>query len=147
MVSRLPVLALAGALALANGGARAADTQATGITPAITSSAPDSPTQAATPAQGAGVVTSLGGGASAVTYWIDEPEGFRVVTTVAAVDTGELGLEDRRAVVRLSTILRPGQTQTISVPGLEGSSPYAMRIRRLTGGVEVVAAARDTLTN
>ena len=147
MVSRLPILALAGALALANGGARAADTQATGTTPAITNSAPDSPTQAATPAQGAGVVTSLGGGASAVTYWIDEPEGFRVITTVAAAEPGQAGREDGHAVVRLSTILRPGQTQTISVPGPEGSSPYAMRIRRLASGVEVVAAAPEALTN
>jgi hypothetical protein len=147
MVSRIPLLALAGALALA-GGARAADMQATGPSPATTAtSAPGGRLGAETPARGAGVVTPLGEGASAVTYWVDEPEGFRVVTTVAAVDTGGVGREDRHAVFRLSTILQPGQTQTISVPGPEGSSPFAMRIRRLADGVEVVAAAPEALTN
>jgi hypothetical protein len=146
MVSHLSLLALAGALALA-GEARAADTQAVDTYLAITGLAPDGRTHAETPAQGAGVVTSLGAGTSAVTYWVDEPEGFRVVTTVDTAHPGEVGREDRHVVVRLSTILRPGQTQTISVPGPDGSPPYAMRIRRLAGGVEVLAAGPETLTN
>jgi hypothetical protein len=123
MVSRLSLLALAGVLALSV------------------------EARAATPAQGSAVVTPLGAGASAVTYWVDEPEGFRVVTTVDTVHPAEIGREDRHAVVRLSTILRPGQTQTVSVPGPAGSPPYAMRIRWLAGGVEVLAAGSETLTN
>ena len=146
MVSRLSLLALAGALALA-GEARAADSQAVDTHRAITGLAPDGQTRAETPAQGAAVITPLGAGASALTYWVDEPEGFRVVTTVDTVHPGEVGREDRHAVVRLSTILRPGQTQTISVPGPDGSLPHAMRIRRLAGGVEVLAAGAETLTD
>ena len=144
MVSRLSLLAMAGVLALSVE-ARAADTQA--VDTHLTGPAPDSTTRAETPAQGSAVVTPLGAGASAVTYWVDEPERFRVVTTVATVHADEVGREDGHAIVRLSTILRPGQTQTISVPGPDGSPPYAMRIRRLAGGVEVLAAGSETLTN
>lgn len=124
MVSRLPLLALAGALALAGSQAHAEK-----------------------PGQRAAVVTPLGAGASALTYWVDEPEGFRVVTTVDTTQPGELGREDRHAVVRLSTILRPGQTQTISVPGPDGSLPHELRLRRLADGIEVLAAGPEALTD
>ena len=124
MLSRLPLVALTGALVLAGGQAHAEK-----------------------PATRAAVVTPLGAGASALTYWVDEPDGVRVVTTVDTIQPGEVGREDRHAVVRLSTILRPGQTQTISVPGPEGSLPHAVRIRRLADGVEVIRASAETLTN
>lgn len=124
MLSRLPFLAFVGALTVAAGQARAE-----------------------TPAQGAAVVTPLGPGASAVTYWVDGPEGFRVVTTVDTVRPDEAGREDRHAVVRLSTVLRPGQTQTVSVPGPDGASPHAMRLRRLAGGIEVLPAGPESLTD
>lgn len=124
MVSRLPLVALAGALALVGGQARAEK-----------------------PAQRAAVLTPLGTGASALTYWLDEPEGFRVVTTVDMVHPGEAEGEDRHAVVRLSTILQPGQAQTISVPGPDGTLPHALRLRRLVDGVEVLAAGPEALTD
>ena len=85
-------------------------------------------------------MTPLGAGASALTYWVDEPEGFRVVTMVDTTSPGEVGREDGHAIARLSTILRPGQTQTISVPGPDGSLPHALQLRRLVDGVEVLAA-------
>jgi hypothetical protein len=124
MVSRLSLLALTGTLMLAGGQAHAEK-----------------------PAQRAAVVTPLGAGASALTYWVDEPEGFRVVTTVDTIHPGEVGREDSHAIVRLSTILRPGQTQTISVPGPDGSLPHALRLRRLVDGIEVLAAGPETLTD
>jgi hypothetical protein len=124
MISRLSLLALSGALMLAGGQAHAEK-----------------------PAPRAAVVTPLGARASALTYWVDEPEGFRVVTTVDTVHPGEAGRQDGHAVVRLSTVLRPGQTQTISVPGPDGSLPHALRLRRLADGVEVLAAGPETLTD
>jgi hypothetical protein len=124
MVLRLSLLALTGTLMLAGGQAHAEK-----------------------PAQRAAVVTPLGAGAFALTYWVDEPEGFRVVTTVDTPHPGEVGREDSHAIVRLSTILRPGQTQTISVPGPDGSLPYALRLRRLVDGIEVLAAGPETLTD
>jgi hypothetical protein len=124
MLPRLPLLAFVGALTVAAGQAHAE-----------------------TPAQGTAVVTPLGSGASALTYWVDGPEGFRVVTTVDTVRPGEGGREDRHAVVRLSTVLRPGQTQTVSVPGPDGVPLHAMRLRRLAGGVEVLPAGPESLTD
>src|SRR3954451_23867075 len=47
------------------------------------------PALAEEPGQGAAIVTPLGTGSSALTYWVDEPEGFRVVTTVDAGRPGE----------------------------------------------------------
>ena len=121
MALRLPLLALAGTLALSAGQGRAEPLP-----------------------QGAAVVTPLGAEASAVTYWVDGPEGFRVVTTVAS---GDADRQDPCAVVRLSTVLRPGQTQTVSVPGPAGSPPRAMLFRRSVGGVEVLAGGSEPLTN
>jgi hypothetical protein len=88
------------------------------------------------PGRGTAVVTPLGAGSSALTYWTDEPEGFRVVTTVDTVQPGEA---DRHAVVRTSIVLRPGQTQTISVPGPLGSGSSELEVRRLGDRVEVRA--------
>src|SRR5437763_861368 len=92
----------------------------------------------------AGVVPPLEAGSSAVTYWVDEPEGFRVVTTV---DTVQPGGADRHAVVRSSIVLRPGQTQTISLPGPLGSASPGLEVRRLGDRVEVRAAGPAALAD
>jgi hypothetical protein len=96
------------------------------------------------PDQGAAVVTPLGAGSSALTYWTDVPEGFRVVTTV---DTVQPGGTDRHAVVRSSIVLRPGQTQTISLPGPPGSASPGLEVRRLGDRVEVRAAGPAALAD
>ena len=96
------------------------------------------------PGQGAAVVTPLGAGSSAVTYWVDGPEGFRVVTTV---DTVQPGGADRHAVVRTSIVLRPGQTQTISLPGPLGSASPGLEVRRLGDRVEVRATGPAALAD
>lgn len=93
------------------------------------------------PDQGVRVVTALGASSSAETYWVDEAEGFRVFTTVRTLLPGDAGREDRHAIVRFSTILRYGQTQTISVPEPRAGSggPSAIQLRRLADRVEVKA--------
>jgi hypothetical protein len=96
------------------------------------------------PSQGAAVLTPLGAGASAVTYWTDEPEGFRVVTTVDAARPDDA---DRHAVVRSSIVLRPGQTQTISLPGPLGSASPGLEVRRLGDRVEVRATGPAPLAD
>ena len=100
--------------------------------------------------QGVHTVTPLGAGSFAVTRWVDEPDGFHVVTTVDTIRPGAGGVEDkdRHATVRLSTVLRPGQTQTISVPeGSRDSAPSAIEIRRLVDRVEVRAVQPAVLTD
>ena len=86
--------------------------------------------------EGEGVITRLSANVSAVTYWVTEPEGWRVVTTV---DTAANAHSDRdaHAIVRFSSSLLPGQTQLISVPVTVGEVAPVLRIRRLADGIEV----------
>ena len=91
--------------------------------------------------QRATLVTPLGAGSTATTYWVDEPEGFRVFITVDVVQPGAAGQEDdHHAIVRSSIVLRPGQTQTVSMFDPDGAvPPSVIRVRRLGDHVEVQA--------
>jgi hypothetical protein len=78
--------------------------------------------------QGTAITTDLGGNAS----------GWKVVTTVDTVVGDEAASDQtRHAVVRFSSLIQPGQSQVISVPGPIGSPPQALRIRRLGDRIEV----------
>jgi hypothetical protein len=82
-----------------------------------------------TPEQTEASVTYLGGGASALVYWVDRADGRHVVTTVdtALADAGGSG-EDKHAIVRFTTILLPGQAQSVSVPTPGTVEPQELRI-------------------
>jgi hypothetical protein len=86
------------------------------------------------------VVAALSANASIINYWVSESDGWHVVTTVDTVLPGSVDQGDHHAIVRFSTTILPGETQTISVPGPSGSPPHEMRIRRLGDHIEVVAA-------
>jgi hypothetical protein len=97
--------------------------------------------------EGSGVTTDLGGNASAVTYWVSEPEGWKVVTTIDSVIGGEAAPgEEKHAVVRFASVMLPGQSQVISVPEPVGSPSRELRIRRLGNRVEVGLLPRDSGT-
>ena len=82
------------------------------------------------------VVTELGTNASAITYWVSEPDGWHVVTTVdTAIEQN--GDAEKHAVVRFSSVLLPGQSQLISVPFAIGERQQILRIRRLGDQIEV----------
>jgi len=82
------------------------------------------------------VTTELGPNASAITYWVSEPDGWHVVTTVDAM-IEQNGDAEKHAVVRFSSVLLPGQSQLISVPLAIGQRQQVLRIRRLGDQVEV----------
>ena len=82
------------------------------------------------------VTTELGPNASAITYWVSEPDGWHVVTTVDTV-IGQNGDAEKHAVVRFSSVLLPGQSQLISVPFASGERQPVLRIRRLCDRIEV----------
>jgi hypothetical protein len=82
------------------------------------------------------VVTELGANASAITYWVSEPDGWHVVTTVDTV-IEQNGDAEKHAVVRFSSVLLPGQSQLISVPFAIGERQQVLRIRRLGDQIEV----------
>jgi hypothetical protein len=82
------------------------------------------------------VTTQLGPNASAITYWVSEPDGWHVVTTIDTV-IGQNGDAEKHAVVRFSSVLLPGQSQLISVPFAIGERQPVLRIRRLGDRIEV----------
>lgn len=86
--------------------------------------------------EGQAITTELGGNAKAVTYWSDRPEGAVVVTTVDTVAAAESDAE-QHAVVRLQSVLQPGQAQEISVPVAMGEAQKVLRIERVADGVTV----------
>jgi len=107
-----------------------------------------SPVQATEPdrsvKEGQGVVTALGTDASAITYWVSQPDGWHVVTTV---DTKhDVGSDtENHAVVRFSAVLLPGQSHSISVPVAVGEPQPELLIRRVADRIEVQTA--PTLEN
>ena len=86
--------------------------------------------------EGEAVVTELSANASAITYWVSEPDGWHVVTTVDTVIEQE-GDAETHAVVRFSSVLLPGQSQLISVPFAIGERQRVLRIRRLGDQIEI----------
>lgn len=82
------------------------------------------------------VLIELGANASAFTYWVSEPDGWHVVTTVDTV-SGRDSDAETHAVVRFSAVLLPGQSQLISVPFAVGERQQVLRIRCLGDRIEV----------
>ena len=75
------------------------------------------------------IVTRIGPHASAVTYWVAGNDGWDVVTTIDPLV--ESGSTDGSAVVRVSSRLLPGQSQTVSVPAAAGVQSPSLTIRRV----------------
>jgi hypothetical protein len=103
--------------------------------------------QAAQPAQpvqslreGQGLVTKLGPDTSAITYWSSEADGWHVVTTVDTV-IGQGGPAEQHAVVRFAAVLRPGQSQTVSVPAAVDQASPTLRIERVADHIDVTQVA------
>jgi hypothetical protein len=132
----LPLLVLASSLDVA-GQSSAADKRATKFDPATADCVPDSKARLERPSQTVAVVTALGDRTHVLTYWVDEADGFHVITTVDAILPGSVDEDDHHAIVRISTTIQPGEVQTISVPASYGSCSHEMHIRRLGDRIEV----------
>ncbi|MET1028594.1 MAG: hypothetical protein ABWY00_15610 [Dongiaceae bacterium] len=104
----------------------------------------DRPTTARPLHEGEGVVTKVSDTVSAVTYWASESDGWHVVTTIDSV-TGQGSKAEQHAIIRVSGLLQPGQSQVISVPAAVNEPSPSLRISR-TGNrinVERVSALSD----
>jgi hypothetical protein len=139
LIFRLPLLVLATSFVVTSQ-SNAADGRATDIHLAAADPAPDNKARVERPARTVPVGIALGDRTTALTYWVDEPDGFHVITTVDTVSPGGIDQEDHHAIVRFSTTIQPGEMQTISVPGPYGSPPHEMHIRRVGDQIEVLAA-------
>lgn len=82
------------------------------------------------------VVTKLGDGATAVSYWASAPDGWHVVTTVDTVVAADTETE-QHLIVRFSATLQPGQEQLVTVPGAVGTEQMALRIRRVGDQIQM----------
>jgi len=82
-----------------------------------------------------GIVTHLGTNASAVTYWVSQPTGWHVVTTIGI--TNGVEPNDSHAIARFEASLLPGQSQVISVPLASGDALPELRIRRVADRIEI----------
>ena len=89
-----------------------------------------------TAAAGQAITTELGGNAKAITYWTNHPEGARIVTTVDTITGADTDAE-QHAVVRLQSVLQPGQAQEISVPLAMGEAQPVLHIERVGDQVTV----------
>ncbi len=90
------------------------------------------------------VVTKLGDGATAVSYWASAPDGWHVVTTVDIVVAADTETE-QHLVVRFSATLQPGQEQLVSVPGALGTERQALRIRRVGDNIQMMRIADPSI--
>jgi hypothetical protein len=113
--------------------------RATAAAAALLATAGIASASAAELAQGAAAMVALDANSTALTYWIEDGQGFRVVTTVNTIHPGNvaMGEEDRHTIVRFSTLLAPGQAQTISVPGEYGRPSSEFHVRRIGDRVEM----------
>ena len=90
------------------------------------------------------VVTKLGEGATAVSYWASAPDGWHVVTTVDTVVAADTETE-QHLIVRFSATLMPGQEQLVTVPGAIGTEQQALRIRRVGDRIEMQRVADPSI--
>jgi hypothetical protein len=69
------------------------------------------------------------GDVSGIAYYTTEPDGCRVVTTLAAVEAA--------TPIRFITLLQPGQKAIVSVPGKPGTSDSEVEIARVGDQVHI----------
>ena len=86
--------------------------------------------------EGQAIQTELGNDATAISYWVSQPDGWHVVTTIDSVSGRDTDAE-HHAVTRFSATLLPGQVQVISVPLPLGEQQLVLRIRRIDDRIEV----------
>jgi hypothetical protein len=110
--------------------------------------AANSPTRAANEnsgvTEGQVIRTELGNDATAISYWVSQPDGWHVVTTIDSVSGRDTDAE-HHAVTRFSATLMPGQEQVISVPFPLGEPQQSLRIRRIGDRIEVARLSETAL--
>jgi hypothetical protein len=87
-----------------------------------------------TPGRGASIAL---GDVSGVAYYTAEPDGYRVVATLAA---GE-----NTTPIRFVAVLQPGQKAVVSVPGKPGANETAVEIARVGDRVCIANYGRDVV--
>jgi hypothetical protein len=94
-----------------------------------------SPAMATELKEGQSVVTQLSAEGSAVTYFVDRPDGFHVIVTVRAGHDADALHQPR--VIQFSSRILPGQTIDLAMPQGAGPADSVLEITRRAERVAV----------
>lgn len=96
-----------------------------------------SPASATELREGQPAVTQLSPDASAVTYFVDRPDGFHVIVTVRARHDADADALHQPPAIRFSSRILAGQTIDLSMPEAAGSADTVLEITRRAERVAV----------
>jgi len=80
--------------------------------------------------EGQPAVTQLAPNASAVTYFVDRPDGYHVIVTVTVAHDANADVLHQPRVVHFSSQILPGQTIDFSTPDSAGPADTVLEITR-----------------
>jgi hypothetical protein len=87
--------------------------------------------------EGQSVVTQLSAEASAVTYFVDRPDGFHVIVTVRTDHNDGGDVLHQPPAIQFSSRILPGQTIDLSMPAAAGPAASVLEITRRAERVAV----------
>jgi len=97
--------------------------------------------------EGQAAVTQLSPNASAVTYFLDRPDGYHLFVTVRPQHDATADALHQPPALRFTSRIVPGQTINLSVPDASGPSDTVMEITRRADRIAVQTRHSETLTN
>jgi hypothetical protein len=89
-----------------------------------------SPASATELREGQPAVTQLSSDASAVTYFVDRPDGYHVIVTVKTHHNAGADAVHQPPAIRFSSRILAGQTIALSMPEAAGSADTVLEITR-----------------
>jgi hypothetical protein len=87
--------------------------------------------------EGQAAITQLAPNASAVTYFVDRPDGYHIIVTVRGQHDARADALHQSPVVRFTSRIAPGQTIDVSLPETSGSPSTVMEITRRAGSIAI----------
>jgi hypothetical protein len=97
--------------------------------------------------EGQSAVTQLSPEASAVTYFVDRPDGFHVIVTVRTSHDASADALHQPSAIRFSSRILPGQTIDLSMPAAVGSADSVLEITRRAERVAIETKHSATLVD
>jgi hypothetical protein len=97
--------------------------------------------------EGQATVTPLARDASAVTYFVDRPDGYHVFVTIRTAHDAAADALHQPPAVRFSSRIIPGQTIDLSLPASAGPADTVMTITRRAERISVDTKQPEALEN
>jgi hypothetical protein len=106
-----------------------------------------SPAVASELREGQAAVTKLSPDASAVTYFVDRPDGLHVIVTVRTGHDAGAGALHQPPAIQFTSRILPGQTIDVSMPAAAGREDSVLEITRRAERVAVESKHLSTLVD